>query len=93
VNLGGGGNTGIVPSANGGTGASTAATALANLGVNQAAVISAPRFCDLGLNIPGTDLVGGSVTSTQLNSIVAAGTYDTVVVGADGRITSGSYTL
>jgi hypothetical protein len=90
LNLGNGGNTGIVPVANGGTGASSAATALSNLGVTSSGYLSTALLTS-GL-IPGGDLVSGSVTSTQLNSIVAAGTYNTIVVGADGRITSGTYT-
>ena len=84
LNLGGGGSlTGVVPIVNGGTGQSTASGALSNLFTTAGTIAGM---------IPGADLVNGSVTSTQLNSVVAPGNYNNVVVGADGRITSGSLT-
>ncbi len=76
--------SGTVPIANGGTGQTTASSALTSL------------FSLAGTNlgiIPGSDLVSGSVTATQLNTTgVAAGTYSSVTVTTDGRITAGTNT-
>ena len=91
MTLGSGGVTmsGVLPIANGGTGASTAVGALANLGVTSGGYLNT-ALLTTGL-IPGADIVSGSVTSTQLNTTgVAAGTYTSVIVGLDGRVTGGS---
>jgi hypothetical protein len=86
VNLGNGSNTGIVPITNGGTGASTATAALANLGVTSGGYLSTALLTS-GL-IPGADLVGNSVTINQLNATgVVAGTYNWGTVTSDGRVT------
>lgn len=84
MTIGGGGVTmsGVVPIANGGTGQTTAANALSSLFSNAGTISQM---------IPGADLVNNSVTSTQLNTTgVAAGTYSSVTVGADGRVTAGT---
>jgi hypothetical protein len=86
MTIGGGGVTlsGIVPLTNGGTGinASSDANLLSSL-FTGAGTISQM--------IPGADLVNNSVTTTQLNTTgVVAGTYTSVTVGLDGRITSGT---
>jgi hypothetical protein len=91
MTLGGGGVTisGVVPIANGGTGQTSAPAALAALGVTSSG------FLNTGLLtsnlIPGGDLTNNSVTSSQLNATgVTAGTYSSVTVGVDGRVTAGS---
>jgi endosialidase-like protein len=84
MTLGGGGVTisGVVPIANGGTGQTTAASALSSL-FGIAGTIS-------GM-IPGADLVSNSVTATQLLPTgISAGTYSSVTVGIDGRAYSGT---
>jgi hypothetical protein len=84
MSLGGGGVTlsGIVPISNGGTGQTSAANALSALFSGAGTVAQM---------IPGADLVNNSVTTTQLSTTgVAAGTYSSVTVGLDGRVTSGT---
>ncbi len=81
--IGGGGVTlsGVVPIGNGGTGQTSAANALSGL-FSGAGTLSQM--------IPGADLVNNSVTTTQLTTTgVAAGTYSSVTVGLDGRVTAG----
>lgn len=74
--------SGILPIANGGTGATTAANARTNLGL--ATVASTGSYNDLS-NKP-------TIPSayTHPNSGVTAGTYDKVTVNAQGHVTGGS---
>jgi len=84
MSLGGGGVTlsGIVPISNGGTGQTSASSALSALFTGAGTITQM---------IPGADLVNNSVTSTQLSTTgVSAGTYTSVTVGPDGRVTSGT---
>ncbi|MDR3450479.1 MAG: hypothetical protein P4M15_12180 [Alphaproteobacteria bacterium] len=83
MTIGSGGTTftGVMPIANGGTGANNATGAIGNLttGVTN--------------TIPGAALVNNSVGTSQIAPTgVAAGTYNSVTVTTDGRITIGSNT-
>jgi hypothetical protein len=82
---------GVLPIANGGTGGSTASDALSYLGVTSGGYLN-PALLSANL-IPGADLVNQSVGTSQLSPTgVGAGTYNSVVVTADGRVVSGTYT-
>ncbi len=90
MTLGGSGGvtiSGVVPIANGGTGASSAAAALNNLGVTSGGVFNT-GLLTAGL-INGGYLTSGTVTSAQLNATgVTAGNCPSPTVGVDGRITA-----
>ncbi len=91
LSLGGGGSgvtlSGVVPIANGGTNASDAADAIANLGVTSGGYLNTALLTSN--LIPGADLVNNSVTINQLNTTgVTAGTYNWGTVTADGRVTA-----
>jgi hypothetical protein len=87
MSLGGGGGvtlSGVVPIGNGGTGQTSAGNALSALFAGAGTIAQM---------IPGADIVNNSITTTQLNTTgVVAGTYSSVTVGLDGRVTSGTGT-
>ncbi|MGO9174290.1 MAG: beta strand repeat-containing protein [Rhodomicrobium sp.] len=76
----GGSMTGVLPIANGGTGQTTASSALSNL-FGTAGTIS-------GL-VPAAD-VACCIQTSQLSNTGGQGTWSTVYVGADGRVTGGT---
>ena len=75
--------TGIVPLTNGGTGINASSDA------NLLATLFAGAGTVSGM-IPGADLTNNSVTSAQLSTTGGAGTWSTVYVGLDGRVTGGT---
>ncbi len=73
------------------TGAASASTALDNLFSADTGGTATLNVARLAANsIPGGDLQSGTVTSTQLNSLVTPGNYNNITVDASGRVTGGN---